>query len=370
MDSLSSLYLHFPFCGHLCNYCDFYKLIDTDRAGYHDFLEKSFSVHEELMKKNHYSWNPLETLYIGGGTPSLWGRKGAVFFKDFLKERLSLVKSCEFTMEMNPGSMGRDDLLFWMEMGVNRISLGVQSLQEDFLSILDRTHSLCDSYKALELLSELGMDFSVDFMLGLPWSESKKRNILLELKSVLEFNPTHLSLYILTVYDNYIHHHALPSESWIEREYLESSSFLMDRGFSHYEVSNFARMGKKSRHNMKYWQSSPMGALGPSATGLFPKKNHVIRYKWKTKEVNVHEETIDAGKFLLEKFYLSLRTSRGIEVSDFFYKKEQKNRFFKIASQWNQRDLAVIDSDRVFLTSKGYLLLDSLMGDVFLAQLI
>ena len=176
--TLTSLYLHFPFCRHLCNYCDFYKKIGgtpSDFSSFGHYLEDSFNTHQKLMKENSYSWGPLHTLYLGGGTPSLWGWEGALFCEHFLKKHHLVLQECEFTIEANPGGLTKKTLSSWMDAGVNRLSLGVQALRDDFLRILDRVHTLRETLNALELLSSSKVNFSVDFMLGLPFSQAFKK---------------------------------------------------------------------------------------------------------------------------------------------------------------------------------------------------
>lgn len=380
IQSVSSLYLHFPFCRHLCNYCDFYKQVRHSAQGFskfHQYLEDSFNIHDEFLEENSYSWAPLETLYLGGGTPSLWGAEGARYLRMSLQKRgLRLAPSHEFTIEVNPGSFTREGLAAWQEMGVNRFSLGVQALDARFLHILDRVHTLKQTYEALDILAQLGSDFSVDFMLGLPYSEEKKRDVLSELRDVLAFSPAHLSLYILTTRKNYIHQKALPGEEWIEREYMQVSEFLQERGYEHYEVSNFARPGQHSRHNQRYWHGEPVAALGPSATGFLPFINQAVRYKWRTgtgvRALEIQREELDGRALRLEALYLSLRTRQGIDLQTFFDDDEERDRFWALASRWKEQGLAVLAAaqtfpDAIHLTSKGFLILDSLVGDALRA---
>ena len=148
---IESLYLHFPFCAHLCNYCDFYKRVahntSSDYKAFHQYLEQSFIYHQNLMEEHGYSWSPLKTFYIGGGTPSLWGKEGKIFLENFLhKHQLTLDPQCEFTLEVNPGAWTEESLAAWRALGANRFSLGVQSLSKDMIKYLDRVHSIEQVY--------------------------------------------------------------------------------------------------------------------------------------------------------------------------------------------------------------------------------
>lgn len=367
---ISSLYLHFPFCRHLCNYCDFFKKVSpnlsSDLGGFHNYLEEAFDQHEKLMKKHGYSWAVLETLYIGGGTPSLWGEEGANFVNEFFKKRsLKLAANCEFTMEVNPGAWTPEGLAQWESVGVNRYSLGIQALNAQAIKYLDRVHTLENVYETLEYFSQKKANYSVDFMLGLPYSESLQRNIKSELETIMKYAPTHLSVYILTVKENYTHFKKLPTEEWIEKEFLEVADYLRDQGYSHYEVSNFAKPGKESEHNLRYWRSAPVAALGPSATGFFPQDK--LRYKWKTKEASLELEVLNEGEFLLEQIYMALR-SEGIPLQE---KIKENPKWEGLAQKWiDQKHATLTDKGILRLSSRGYLLLDSLMNEIFLQKIL
>lgn len=367
---IDALYLHFPFCRHLCNYCDFYKkkTISKDEfTRYEKYLENSWDKHQALLNKHDCSWAPLDTFYIGGGTPSLWGESGVHFFKKlFTEKNLSFSSEPEVTLEVNPGSWTDEGIHAWKSVA-NRFSLGIQSLDEKFLKLLDRVHDVEDVHETLKKFQKLNFDFSVDFMLGLPYSQEFKRDIVSELKEILTFNPQHISLYILTVGSGYPHKKHLPDEDWIEKEYLEVSSYLQSVGFEHYEVSNFAKLGKKSRHNLKYWKSESVAALGPSATGFLSKAN--LRYRWShhwEKKTDFSLEELSPTQMRLEQFYMAMRTSEGVAGSDFF-SGEELAEFDQLAESWSERGLVKKphDHSKVIATPRGYLVMDSLMGELF-----
>ena len=369
---LHSLYMHFPFCRHLCNYCDFYKALpqsSEDIEQFHAFLTASWKEHQTWLESLERYWGPLQTFYLGGGTPSLWGTQGAEFLKRFFAEReITLHPEGEHTMEMNPGTYTPEGVRAWMDFGMNRFSLGLQALDGDFLSDLDRVHSLEESFCALEFLSSLkseGIHFSVDFMLGLPFSSQRKRDVLRELEQVLEYSPTHISLYILTVKGAYLLYHKLPGDQWIAREYLKVSEFLCKRGFEHYEVSNFALPGRESRHNLRYWTSQTTAALGRSATGFLSEEG--IRYKWRVRGKGFSTEVLDSKSLNLERIYLGLRLNSGLELSKVFVPQERKI-VIECAKIWESRGLASYENGIVKLRPHGFLLLDSLMGELFKAQ--
>lgn len=366
MTHVSSLYLHVPFCRHLCNYCDFYKkrleAPEKQFEEFHQFLTLSFKRHRELMEEHGISWAPLETIYLGGGTPSLWGTRGVAFFNELLTG-LPRAKELEFTMEVDPGTWSEEMLSSWMNGGVNRISIGSQTLDPGFLKIMDRDHSLEETYELLDYCQQREMNFSLDFLLGLPYSSERLRNIEKELEKLMTFRPKHVSLYILNARSRYPHISALPDDEFIRQEYLLVSDFLRSQGFNHYEVSNFSLPNFESKHNLKYWRSESVAALGPTGTGLFAKeKDSAFRYKWKVSSPEIEPEKLGQEELEMERTYLSLRTSGGWSPSRI---SEQLTVLF---DQWAALSYGTWDGQCVRLNSLGFLMLDSLMDDLFRIQ--
>jgi oxygen-independent coproporphyrinogen-3 oxidase len=202
-------------------------------------------------------------------------------------------------------------------------------------------------------------------MLGLPLSKELNRDVIYELEKVLKYEPKHFSVYILTVKNNYTHFEKLPNEEWIEKEYKQVATFLTSHGYSHYEVSNFALPGFESKHNLNYWKSKTVAALGPSATGFLAEDK--IRYKWKTKEAVMDLETLELDEFRLEQLYMAIR-AEGLNLKELISANAQ---WKTISDRWVNDGLAVVDTElKLKLTSNGYLLLDSLMNDIFIAKLV
>jgi oxygen-independent coproporphyrinogen-3 oxidase len=207
-------------------------------------------------------------------------------------------------------------------------------------------------------------------MLGLPNSESLQRNVLEELEKILFYKPSHISLYILTTKESYIHQKSLPKDDWIAEEYLKVSNFLIERGFNHYEVSNFSLPGKESKHNLRYWSLDSVAALGPSGTGFLKGNKGGFRYKWNVHDSRVKEEVLSKREFELEKIYLSLRTFRGLNVSDLFGK-DNDHALYSLIDEWRLKGyLSSLENERVSLSPKGFLLLDSIMDDLFREKIV
>jgi oxygen-independent coproporphyrinogen III oxidase len=365
MTQVSSLYVHVPFCKHLCNYCDFYKKLYDSQSSqtdeFHQFLTDSWGQGQKLFSQHQVSWAPLESLYLGGGTPSLWGERGACFLAQLLGEELILSPGCEFTMEVDPGTWSESMIGAWQEIGLNRISIGTQTLSADFLKIMDRSHSLDETHELLSFCQSQKWNFSLDFLLGLPYSRVKKRNIKQELDELLAYQPKHVSLYILNARSKYPHSQHLPDDDFIREEYLLVSEYLRCEGFHHYEVSNFALPGFESKHNLKYWKSESVAALGPTATGLLAlNSNEALRYKWKVTKAQFELEHLGPKEIELERIYLSLRTTSGWVPGNW------SDQLLQLVGQWKSKGyLLFSDASRIILSPLGFLMLDSLMDDLF-----
>lgn len=366
---IESLYIHFPYCRHLCNYCDFFKSkIDPNSHRYDQFekdLLESLAVHQKLLDQNSTAFAPLKTLYLGGGTPSLWGKEGAFRLKEILSDHnISFSEGIEFTLEVNPGSWTREGIKAWRDLGVNRFSLGIQSFNEKYIKLLDRVHDLQEVKETLEFFNSEELNFSSDFMLGLPESEND-RDIITELEEILSFKPAHLSLYILTVGKGYKHYSSLPSEEYIANEYERVAEFMKERGYIHYEVSNYALPGFESKHNKQYWKQESVAALGPSATGFISyDSNYGVRYKWKTSENNFVIEELNTDAMAMERLFLSLRTSEGLEIKSVLSDKEV-NEIMPSINRWISDELCEFDGNVLTFTSKGFLVQDSLIDEIF-----
>lgn len=364
MTQVSSFYLHVPFCKHLCNYCDFFKRkLENPREQIEEFhrtLESEWKRHDVFMTEQGATWAPLETIYLGGGTPSLWGVEGAEFFKNNFLSKLPLHADVEFTMEVDPGTWTESLLESWKRVGVNRISIGTQTLNPEFLKIMDRIHSKDESLSLLAYCQKNNWNFSLDFLLGLPFSVERKRNIIEELEEFLSYNPKHLSLYILNARSKYPHSQNMPDDEFIRQEYLLVSDYLRSRGFHHYEVSNFALPGFESEHNLKYWRSESVAAFGPTGTGLLVKNSgKATRYKWKVSHAEFESENLGATELELERTYLELRTSTG------WAPPKLTPGLLSLFSDWKAKGYGEWCEESMRLNALGFVMLDSLMDDLF-----
>lgn len=351
----------------MCNYCDFYKhkLTQTDQISrFESRVLSEIQLNEIFLKEKQYTLNKLETVYIGGGTPSLWSLSGANFLLENIIKRYGLKKECEFTIEVDPGTWTSQEIDSWVEIGVNRFSIGIQTYDSKFLPIMDRVHTMQEANELLLYLRDKKYNYSIDLMLGLPKSESITRDIKSEIHQLIEFNPSHFSVYILKTRKNYPLNSDLPSEEYVSDEYLRTCEILSSAGYEQYEVSNFALPGCKSNHNLKYWNYKSVACLGANATGLLVDKDLSTRYQWKSIGEGMTTEIIQGTSLEIEKIYMKLRTSKGLAAN--YFRGENNKLFKEVLDAWSNKGyLEEEDSSGIQLTAKGYLFIDSLMDDIF-----
>lgn len=359
MLNIPSLYIHFPFCKHLCNYCDFYKHKFDDsekqRAQYQDWLNKALESHQKLLDENRFEISKLDTLYIGGGTPSLWGLQGVSYIGDKFKN----YSPKEFTIEVDPRTYSTREIKAWEDIGVNRFSLGLQAFNDDYLKLLDRKHTKDEVKQTLKDFS--GKNYSVDLLIGAP-KFSSARNIKSEIDELISYGPKHFSVYILKTRKNYPLIEKLPSDDEVSEEYLEVCEYLESQGYRQYEVSNFAQDGFRSEHNLNYWRYKSVAAIGQNATGLLSSPEKVIRYQWKSSSSDYVIEELSGESLRIEQVYLGLRHKGDFDLASFFASESEK--LNKLLNQWDK--LGYLDKNSAYhLTSKGFLMLDSIIGDLF-----
>ena len=366
---MNSLYIHFPFCKHLCNYCDFYKnkLLTSDQiTNFQSKLLNEIQLNDEFLNSHNVGLEKLKTLYIGGGTPSLWGVDGASFIKENIIDKYKVDENFEFTIEVDPDSWTKQEIESWQAIGVTRFSIGAQSFNESFITKMDRQHTKSQIIELLTYLRELEANYSIDLMLGLPESVNLQRDIEKEILEFIEFMPSHFSVYILKTRKNYLHNEQIPDEEYIEMEYIKVCKVLEEQGYIQYEVSNFAKDGRVSKHNLKYWACESVAALGSNATGLISKPKDALRYQWKSASAGFKVEKLSAEEFMIEKVYMGLRSKLGFDFGDF--DPEIMEKLFK---KWDSLNyMTQKNAQHITLNYRGYLMLDSILDDLFMHRVL
>ncbi len=295
---MSSIYLHIPFCERKCIYCDFYSVDNKSKIG--DFLQ---ALHQEIeLYKNILNDEDIETIYIGGGTPSLLTIPEIVRILTHLKANFHFKQDVEITIEVNPGTVNKQKLIEYLESGINRLSIGVQSFNEKDLKMLSRIHSVSQAINTIESAISVGFNnLNIDLIYAIPgqtistWKEN--------LECTLEFQPQHISAYSLIIEENTQLEKMVkmnlvyPIDSELEAVmYSLTMGYLKNAGYVHYEVSNYSKPGLESRHNCNYWNHSDYIGFGPSAHSF----KQVKRW-WNVRDVNSYCEILSSGKLPIEK---------------------------------------------------------------------
>jgi oxygen-independent coproporphyrinogen III oxidase len=360
------LYVHVPFCARRCVYCDFSIAVRTPVPvrEYVDVLDREWST------RHAESDFQLETVYFGGGTPSKLGGDGVARLMDVVHRRTRLAGDAEITLEANPEDVSAEAVCAWRSAGINRVSLGVQSFSDTALAWMHRTHDAKAALKAIEVLREGDIaNFSIDLIFALPASVSREWSRDLETAMALDL--PHLSVYGLTVEPH------TPLGRWVARsdvseaaeetfeaEYLFAHRSLTVAGYEHYEVSNYGKAGRHSRHNWAYWRRRPYGGLGPAAhefDGRQRRWNASAYSEWvarvsRSEDPRAGGEELANEQVMAEEVYLSLRTSAGVSIK--MVEPDHVARL--IDAGW-----ATVGSDSTMrLTGEGWLRLDTIASDL------
>ena len=318
------LYLHFPFCISKCPYCDFnsYQLKEDNQiSSYISALYQEITAYSQKLKKNS-----IKTIYLGGGTPTILSGVQIYNILEFCKDKFTIDKDAEITIEANPGTLDGEKLKLLIESGINRLSLGAQSFNNIFLKKLGRIHNTQDIIDSYYLAREKGFNnINIDIMFALP--DQTIKDLQITLKKAVSLKPDHLSLYNLTIKAGTEYYRKykggklkLPTEDEDYDMYNWAINFLEKNGFEHYEIANFALPYKRSMHNLIYWQNKPYLGIGAGAYS-FIKGYRYMNYENPAryiKEIMSGKLPVDNGeklslrKRMIETIILGLRTKDGV----------------------------------------------------------
>jgi oxygen-independent coproporphyrinogen-3 oxidase len=371
------LYLHFPFCISKCPYCDFnsYPIKeDSQISSYISALYREISIYSQKIKKNN-----IKTIYLGGGTPTILSGDQIYKILEFCKEKFTIDKNAEITIEANPGTLDGEKIKSLIESGINRLSLGAQSFNDLFLKKLGRIHTEQDIIDSYFLARETGFNnINLDIMFALPGQTPE--DFQTSLKKAVSLKPDHLSLYNLTInkgteyYENYHRNHLkLPSEDEEFNMYDWAMKYLKENNFEHYEIANFARPHRRSLHNMIYWQNQPYLGIGAGAYSFIqgyrymnlkdPKK--YIKEVMNDKLPIDHGEKLSLRKRMIETIILALRTNEGISYKKFKtrFKVDINITFHQQIKKLVNLRLLLKDDCKIKLTRKGVFLANTVFRE-------
>jgi len=372
------LYIHFPFCVCKCAYCDFYSVSDLN-------LKPAFlrALSAEIAAAEA---GPLafDTVYFGGGTPSILDPEEVERIIDQLKSRFRLVPPLEVTLEANPGTVDSDKLKGFRSAGVTRLNIGVQSFREANLRLLGRIHSAGQAHDAVAAARRAGFeDVGLDLIYGLPGQTLDAWTA--DIESALAYDPEHMACYMLSVEpgtplagDERLGRFRPAPEEDTAALFLATAERLAGAGYRHYEISNFARRGagggdaRISRHNSKYWAYAPYLGFGPAAHSFRPPRRF-----WNQRDIRRYiaklldgrrppggEETLTVDQQMLEVVMLGLRTSAGIGLADFQarFGRDFRDRYGAAADELAARGLLALENGRCAPTRQGMLFLNTVVA--------
>lgn len=373
------LYIHIPYCRKKCGYCGFVSYPLSCRYVPDAFLETA--LQEMQLYSTRYGKRRVDTVFIGGGTPSLLSPEQILKLMKGIKTCFEVAEDAEITCEANPDSLTGVVLSSMIRSGINRLSIGAQSMDDTILRKLGRIHDRDAFCRAYERAKEAGFsNINVDLMFGLPGQTYEQW--LATLREVMALDPAHLSLYTLQIEENTPFYHAykegridLPALEDDRRMYHDACRFLREAGWEHYEISNFAVPSKQCRHNMKYWTMASFIGIGPSAASYYEGKryqNPASVEQWRSMIGNdrlMYDDTEpETTEDAMEIFcFTALRTSAGLDFNKFrerfgvgledAYKDDPLP-----VGEWVSKGLARYDSDRLILTETGINISNDIMS--------
>ena len=369
------MYVHVPFCVKRCGYCSF------NTAPYLEAAVPRFvrAVLAEIDRVASAPWAPsatARTVFLGGGTPSLLSVEDMAAILARLRARLPLAPDAEVTAECNPDGLTRQRLAGYRAAGITRISLGVQSLDDRLLPAIDRLHSAAEARAAFAAARDAGFaNVSADLMYGLPHLDDAAWEATLS--DVIAWAPDHLSAYALTLDGGSLWRAdavpGLPAEDTVAAQYRRLTERAREAGFEHYEVSNFARPGRRSVHNQIYWRAEEYLGIGPGACGFLDR----VRY-CNARSLERYCATVEAGalpvasherlterQMLAERLILGLRVADGVPEAWLDERLAlERGRLPGVLAAWRERGLLTIAGGRARLTEEGFLLSDALFTEL------
>lgn len=374
---MAGIYIHIPFCRQACHYCDFHF---STNLGLSKALVEAIGK-EIRLQQNYLAGEPLKTIYFGGGTPSLLPVAEIAFLLDSIREVHEVMPDAELTLEANPDDLSFDYLCALRIAGINRLSIGIQSFDDNILRYLNRSHNSMAAIDAVRFAREAHFDnVSIDLIYAIPGlaDEAWRRNV----DQAIALKPDHISAYSLTIEEK------TPFGKWAATGRLQPVNDLTaatqvetlvaqlaTSGYVHYEISNFARPGYESKHNLGYWEGDKYLGVGPSAHSYNQvtrqhnvANNHLYIRSLQEGNIPAEEETLAREEKINEYILTALRTSKGCDVeflkSNFGY--DVLGLHHNYINELQRRNYAILEDHHLSLTESGRLLADKISSDLFL----
>jgi oxygen-independent coproporphyrinogen III oxidase len=373
---LPGIYIHIPFCRQACHYCNFHFSTSLKQK---DAMVDA--ICREIALTTPFAANEtIQTIYFGGGTPSLLSMAELSSILLAVQQKFAVSPLAEITLEANPDDINATVLSEWRQMGINRLSIGIQSFLPEELSWMNRAHTATQAKDCVNLARGAGFDnFSVDLIYGSPLlsDDDWKQNV----DWVIENNIPHISCYALTVEPSTALHKMidLKKKEPVDAErqaaqFLLLMNWLPAAGYEHYEISNFARPGMRSRHNSSYWQGVPYYGFGPSAHSYngssrqWNVANNALYIQVLAQgSIPAEAELLTSEQQMNEYIMISLRTMEGLDMAHLNKKfgDKEADRIMALAKKYCDAGKIIISSNRLILTDEGKLLADGIAADLF-----
>ncbi|OQP66823.1 coproporphyrinogen III oxidase [Niastella vici] len=372
---MAGIYLHIPFCRQACHYCNFH--FSTSLKLKNEFVEALLK--EIQLQKNYLPAEPVNTIYFGGGTPSLLTKDELWAILQMVRQNFSVAADAEVTLESNPDDITEEKLIDWKQAGINRLSIGVQSFFEDDLRWMNRAHSAQQAIDNLQLAKQYFNNITMDLIYGTPtlpdanWQHNVQQAIALGIP--------HVSCYALTVepgtaLSSLINKHKMADVNTEDqaRQFLLLMNWMQEAGYEHYEISNFALPGMRSRHNSSYWQGAAYLGLGPSAHSFngasrqWNISNNALYIKLlKEDKVPFEIETLTGTQQLNEYIMTSLRTMEGLNLQWVAERFSQKaaDELLQAGKPFMETGKMQLNNGRLQLTKEGKLFADGIAAELF-----
>lgn len=361
------LYIHIPFCVSKCNYCDFnsFKMDKIAKDKYLKDLKKEMELYSKDLKKD----DEITSIFLGGGTPSILNSNELKYIFENINKNFNIKKDAEITIECNPGTLTKEKLKTMKEIGINRLSIGLQAVQDYHLKSIGRIHTYDEFERNYKDAIEVGFDnINIDLMYALPnqkfeeWKES--------LEKIVNLNPSHISAYSLILEEGTKLHDMYENNEFevIDEDtdidmYNHTINYLKDNGYNQYEISNYAKDKCECKHNILYWKCNHYIGLGPGASGYIGdfRYNNVEYLNKYHEKLSLNEKPIESKEDLTiddkvqEKIFMGLRMNEGIKFKDF---KEKfninfKEKYSKEIKKLKERKLINEDIGGIWLTQAG-----------------
>lgn len=354
---MKGLYIHIPFCVKKCDYCDFVSYTNCEKK-YKSYIETLIG---EMCQ---YKGERINSVFIGGGTPTVLTAEMLEFLLKSIQEIFLLSNDCEFSIEANPKTLDKKKLIVLKNGGVNRLSIGVQSFNDDELKQIGRIHTAEDAYNTVCMAKNMGFDnINLDLMSALPFQTEEK--LMYSLKKAVSLNPTHISCYSLIIEDGtplekrYSRGEVtIPNEVDDRAMYRLVCGYLEQNGYKQYEISNFAKKDYECKHNIKYWKCEEYIGVGTAAHSYignvrFYNTENIEMYM--NGEYRAGEEILDISDKIEEFMIMGLRMKDGISQTEFKIRfgKDINDVYSDIINKFQNNGLILKNKDRLYLSERG-----------------